>query len=388
MAANNSPITLVTATPGGGKTALVVQMMKEASEKKRPVFQMGIPELKLPYIPTPPVTEWTELREDPENPGHKLPYFCFPENALIVLDEAQRVYRPRPAASKLPDHVAAFETVRHTGVTFIMITQDPAFLDSHIRKLVGQHIHLIDFGLLGRRYYEWPYAADPTTFKGAPIKKKYVLPKEVFSLYKSSSLHIKRQYTIPPAMMLLGGVVAAGAFLAWYLYGAMNKKLEPATVASQQTSSGVFPVAPGSQKPEVVDVDKMLVEFDPRISGRPETAPAYDGLRFVKQMPQVAGCIQTKKSCTCYTQQATKALLDGMQCRKWLANRPFDAYAEVVQSGEQKKGSGDAKEKPVSDVASAASSPVGSSSRTDGPSVAILGNDSTNPKYNVAMRGQ
>lgn len=387
MAANNSPITLVTATPGGGKTALVVQMMKEAAEKKRPIFQMGIPELKIPYIPTPPISEWTELRDDPENPGHKLPYFCFPENSLIVLDEAQRVYRPRPAASKLPDHVAAFETVRHTGVTFIMITQDPGFLDSHIRKLVGQHIHLIDFGVLGRRYYEWPYAADPTTFKSAPIKKKYTLPKEVFPLYKSSSLHIKRQYTVPPVLMLLGLMLFLLCVGAWYLYGSVNKKIQPSTPASQQISTGTVSAVPPGQKPEV-EVDKLLVEFDPRITGRPETAPAYDALRVVKQMPQVVGCMQTKTLCTCYTQQATKALLDNMQCRKWLANRPFDAYAEVVK--EETKGAGDAKEKPPSktDLATGPAASDGSSVGSNLPSVAILGNDSTNPKYNVAMRGQ
>lgn len=45
------PITLITATPGGGKTALAVQMMKAAVDQGRPLFVMGIPELETAVYP-------------------------------------------------------------------------------------------------------------------------------------------------------------------------------------------------------------------------------------------------------------------------------------------------------------------------------------------------
>lgn len=331
---SDRPIMLITATPGGGKTALAVQIMKEATDAGRPLFVMGIPELKLPHFPCPPIPEWTESRNDPDNPEFSLPFFTFPENSLIVLDEAQRVFRLRAAASKVPDHVAAFETVRHTGVTFLLITQHPNFIDTHIRNLVGQHIHLRDVGLLGRRYYEWPECSDPKTFHTAPIKKKFNLPKASFPLYKSASTHIKRNYTLPPALLFL--IFAAFAVLVGgsYLYISIQKKLHPEqnkpvlenvqAAASGQTT--MQPNSPGQLAP--ADPAAMLVEFHPAVPGRPETAPAFDALRVVKAMPLVVGCIQTANRCSCQNQQGLDAGLDRLQCENWLKNPPFDPYTE------------------------------------------------------------
>lgn len=328
----DKPIMLITATPGGGKTALAVQVMQEALAQDRPIFVMGIPELQLPHSTLPPVPEWTELRPDPDNPGLDLPFFTFPANSLIVIDECQRVFRLRASASKVPDHVAAFETVRHTGVTFVLITQSPKFIDSHIRELVGQHVHLRDVGLLGRHYYEWPETADIKNWATAPIKKKWKIPKSSFALYKSSSLHIKRSYTLPPAFIILAVSMLLVIAGVWYLWGSISKRItpqtQPAEIAAIQPGAIASPAvaSPGGVAP--VDPVAMLQEFVPAVPGRPETAPAFDTLRVVKTMPLVVGCIQTVTRCTCLNQQGLDAGLDGLQCRAWLANPPFDAYSE------------------------------------------------------------
>jgi zona occludens toxin len=321
---------LITATPGGGKTALAVQIMQEAIEAGRPLFVMGIPDLQLPHSPCPPIAEWTESRQDPDNPELSLPFFTFPPNSLIVLDEAQRVFRMRASASKVPDHVAAFETVRHTGVTFVLITQHPNFIDTHIRNLVGQHVHLRDLGLLGRHYYEWPEAADPKQFTTAPIKKRWKLPKSSFALYKSASVHIKRNYSVPPALMVLAFSLLFVLGVGFYLYGSIQKKITPALPEKELTAS-----APG-QSPATLtpagntsaDPASMLVEFVPAVPGRPETAPAFDTLRMVKQMPVVVGCIQLSNSCTCLNQQGLDAGLDSLQCKAWLKHPPFNPYTD------------------------------------------------------------
>lgn len=351
MSAGTQPITLITATPGGGKTALAVKIMKEAADKGRPIFQLGIPELKLPYIPTPPVKEWTEMRVDKDDPDqNELPYFTFPPNALIVLDEAQRIFRVRPNGAKVPDHVAAFETVRHTGVTFLLMTQNPAFLDSHIRKLVGQHIHLRDVGLMGRWYYEWPECSNPDSFSSAPIKKKWSLPKESFPLYKSSSLHIKRRYSVPPTMMMLLACVLLACFLGWRMYHSISQKTAPATAATatgQGASQGAsaaegVPVVKAAQAapPSVKTADggEYLAAFIPAAPGRPESAPAYADMRQVKAMPLVVGGACMHGHCKCYNQQGTDAGLDEKQCKDWLRSPPFDPYRDPVGSPVQSAG--------------------------------------------------
>lgn len=333
------PITLITATPGGGKTALAVQLMQEAAKKGRPLFVSGIPELKLPYVPTPPINEWTEMRQDPENPGVEMPYFTFPENSLIVLDEAQRIFRVRSAGSKVPDHVAAFETVRHTGVTFVLITQSPSFLDAHIRKLVGQHVHLRDAGLLGRWYYEWPECANPETFNTAPIKKKWSLPKASFALYKSSSMHIKRKYSVPPVMMMLLLCLVIALVAGWRVYGSISSKIHPEAadasnppVIQRNTLDSLNSAKPPPDKTAVTGAD-YLASFVPLAPGHPESAPAYEGMRQVKSMPRVIGGACNARGCRCYTQQGRDAGLDSSQCKAWLDKPPFDPYQEEESHG-------------------------------------------------------
>lgn len=335
----DKPITLMTGLPGSGKTALIVKYIKEATDAGRPVFQLGIPELKLPHWPVPPIEEWTELRPDPDHSSLMLPYFTFPENSLIVLSEAQRVYRPRPSGSKIPDHVAAFETVRHTGVTFIFDTQHPDFLDAHIRKLVGQHIHLLDHGLLGRKHYEWPYCGRPEDFKSAPIKKGYSLPSEIFGLYKSSSLHIKRKYTLPPAIVTLALCVLLILGLGFWGYRSYQKKLEPLQLSQQHREEAAqqnqnIPMAPAVLP---VTMESILSDRQPRVQSLPESAPIYDALRVAKTMPAVVGCVQTKTRCSCQNQQGLDAGLDDMACRAWITSPPFDPYRDppaVAQSSE------------------------------------------------------
>ena len=323
----NKPIALVTGAPGSGKTALLVNYLVQAEKEGRPIFQNGIPELKLTHFPVPSPDKWIELREDPDT-GRQLPYFTFPERSIVVLSEAQRLFPTRPTGSKKPDEVAAFETCRHTGVTFVLDTQHPDFIDSHVRKLVGQHVHLLDHGVLGRWQYEWPYVGNPDNFKSAPSKKKYKLPKKVFSLYKSSSLHIKRNYNIPPALVVLIVALIALAYGGYLVYGTLSKKIAPEAVKPIEIGqmSGRSEPSAAIQTPKTAA--DFLVEFSPMVPGRPETAPAYDALRVVKNMPVVAGCIQTQTRCTCQNQQGLDAGLDNMQCKQWLANPPFDAYRD------------------------------------------------------------
>lgn len=324
------PVTLITGLPGVGKSALMVKLLQEAQAEGRPLFVNGIPELKLDHSPVPPLAEWTERRID-EATGQEMAYFTFPENALVCSDEAQRIFRPRTQGSKVPDHVAAFETIRHTGITFICGTQDPSFIDSHVRKLVGCHVHLRDVGVLGRRYYEWPEATDIGKYATAPIKKKFKVPKAVFKLYKSSSKHIKRQYNVPPVMILFLVCLLLLAGGAYRMYSSMAEKMQPqlAEVVPAETGK-IVPAGFSSSSPGVKSEDpaEYLASFMPVVPGLPESAPAYSHLRAVKDMPRLVGGVCSETRCVCYTQQGTDAGIDSYQCREWLANPRFDPYAE------------------------------------------------------------
>lgn len=331
-------ITLITGQPGAGKTLLLVsEFLKPEADKGRRIIADAIPDLVVPHEPAPALAGWTKTESDPSSQtGTKL-LFDFPQGSIVAIDEAQRVYRPRAVGSKVPPEVAAFETHRHQGLDFILITQHPNLIDSNVRKLVGRHLHIRDVGILGRKVYEWPECGNVEQFRNAPVQRRYSLDDKAFGLYKSASLHVKPKRGIPKGLVVAGISVVlllGGTGFAWH---SISKKLNPeattATTATPQAAGAAVPSSSGhaSSVDPVKTASDYLTESIPVYPGRPETAPMYAALLDVRNVPRVVGCIDTGKRCKCVTQQGTDAGLDNMQCRNWIASPPFDPYTEQNQ---------------------------------------------------------
>ncbi|MNL12332.1 Zonular occludens toxin (Zot) [compost metagenome] len=319
-------ITFISGAPGTGKTAALVSMLRELG-KDRALYVFGIPELKIPHIAIEDPTKWPD---------------DVPDGSVIVIDEVQNVWRPRGPGQKVPEHVAKLETHRHRGLDFYIISQGPNLVDANVRALIGRHVHLRELGVLGRWWYEWPECADNcrTAWKNAPIKKRYRLPKSNFKDYKSSSLHVKPIRSFPWMLIVCVLALVALVFMCWRVWSTIISKPGAASILGVGSPAASAPVSPGvkaitsgvsggavtEEAPKFID-DRIA--FLPRISSRPETAPAYDELRKVTVMPRIAAGYVMGKVVRCYTQQGTVAQLSEAECRQWLANPPFDPYAEV-----------------------------------------------------------
>lgn len=321
-------ITLITGSPGTGKTAAVVAMLSETAPD-RPIYVNGIPDLRLPgrqTLPLDDVATW-----DSE----------VPDGALVVIDEVQRVWRPRPAGQTVPPDIAALETHRHRGLDFIIITQHPGLIHKNVRTLVGRHVHLRDVGLLGRYWYEWPECCENALsgWKTAPIKRRYRLPTRVFGLYRSASIHTKRSRSVPVPLIVAALALVAFVALGWRVYGQFTRSdpapapvSAPALVDDRTSIDQQRDVSQATRiesEPERLRLIDDRVDWFPRVSTRPESAPAYDHLRQVRAMPVVAGGACMGGTCRCYTQQATDAGLSSDECRRWIDQPPFNAYAEA-----------------------------------------------------------
>ena len=318
-------ITLITGIPGTGKTALAVKMMTEI--KDRPIFSMGIRELQVPHQPVPPVSEWTELRPVPEDPSLLQPWFTFPPNSIIFIDEAQNVYRPRASSSKVPDHVAANETHRHTGVDFVILTQAPGLIDANVRKFIKRHIHIRETAL-GRYKYEWKEIGDPESKTSRDIARRdrYKPPKEVFGLYKSAEVHTKVKVKTPWyvyvffASLLMLGIVG---YRIYYRIQEANgpQKLKELTTSPQTAQGSIASAA-------IKTPEQYVQQFAPREPGFMHTAPAYDELTKAQTVPEPVGCYESAKTgCKCLTQQGTTYETSEQICRNWLANgTPFEPW--------------------------------------------------------------
>lgn len=274
-------ITLITGVPGTGKTAFLVSELEKIAATGRVIFADNIPGLLIPHYRAGKVTEWQkgtwlhidqykrigplvaiangkspddeddegdgnenwipnpevvktesgELRriafDDQGSPVGSVPYETH-KGALLVIDECQRHFRPRPAGSQVPDHVAALEVHRHQGLDIWLVTQRPGLVDSNVRALCGKHIALRATPF-GRYKYEWPEVGDieSKSSRDTAAKERYKLPKHVFTLYKSAEAHTKHKHTLPLAAKALFVLLPLVLFLGYSSYKTISGKFHP-----------------------------------------------------------------------------------------------------------------------------------------------------------------
>ena len=335
---------LYTGVPGAGKTLYAVSnLVKRKDFKDRPIFVDGIKDLdhdKLNYFDIP---EGESIQTWPK---------WAPPGAIIVVDECQRIFRPRPSGSKVPDYVAELETHRHRGLDFILITQHPRLIDVHLRGLIEHHTHLGKTNLGLRRKLEWTTGGAKDPESRANIREAlisvYRLDKSVYGLYKSAEVHTKIRTKKSKLLMLFPLALCLVGYGIWSFTGFWGKfsgeeeqaktasttqiaqaQTQPLAVsASEPVSNGQYPKA--ETKPEEPKKPHLSEEdYQPRIAERPETAPIYDGMnKAVKAMPWPAACIKAENRCTCYTDQGTKIKDIGKQtCLNYVKDGlPFNPY--------------------------------------------------------------
>jgi len=308
-----APVTLVTGLPGNGKTLYSVCMIKEWAEKEnRQVYYHGIEVLDKQSLP------WDEF-QDPKT-WHKLPH-----GAVIVIDEAHKVFPVRPQGSKVPEHVEAIAELRHQGHNLVLITQHPMELDSAIRRRVGRHLHAVRrFGMQACAVFEWARCVEncDKTRKDA-IRHEWAFNTRAFSWYKSAEIHtIKRK--IPKKVFFLALVPVALIVAVWYVYSIFAKQRAPAEVTPVSVSASGVSVNTAAASPF-----KWFDDRTPRVKGLPHTAPIYDQVTQPVRAPYPAACVANAKRCQCYTHQATRLDVTDELCRGIASGGFFVAWDEA-----------------------------------------------------------
>lgn len=279
-------ITLITGAPGAGKTAALVDLLRGLAQQ-RAIYVDGIPDLLVTHIDMKDARAWPEE---------------VPDGAAVVIDEAQRVWRPAGAGSKVPKDIELLETHRHRGLDFFIVTQHPNLIHANVRRLVGRHIHLRDVGLLGRWWYEWPECADPAQFRNAPVKKRYSLPKKAFALYKSASLHIKPIRSVPRSVLVAAAAIIGCGFLAWQAYASVSGRINAAQEQSTQAEKKATGQGTGAAQPTAAPATPA-----PPASSASEPVQAA--------APKVVGCVSAKDYCRCFDKDGFPMVVEWELCK-------------------------------------------------------------------------
>ncbi|PSJ79894.1 zonular occludens toxin family protein [Neisseria iguanae] len=334
---------LITGVPGSGKTLkMISDLMNRDDLKNRPLYLDGIPEVNEKIIPNLPI---------PEGETMQTWHNWAPTGAILVIDECQRVFRPRPSGSKVPDYVAELETHRHKGIDIFLLTQHPRLIDINVRSLIGHHCHISKTNMGVRRMVEWERCGDPQS-KGdiqSAVKSVYTLDKKAYGVYKSAEEHTKIKTKLSRIVYIAPVVMLVIILAAWYVYNEWQSYTEPtpqqvsAQAQSPTTAETVGATAPNGadvvgqypqQKPaaEAEKPKPHLSEDDykPAVEGMPHTAPIYNGLnKAVKTMPYPVACVKNGNKCTCYTEQATPIReMKKSHCLDYVENGIYNPYKQ------------------------------------------------------------
>lgn len=267
--------------------------------------------------------------------------------SLIIVDEVQRIWRPRTGGSHVPAAVSGLETHRHYGIDFWLISQGPHLFDNAIRLLVGRHVHLVA-KWAGRTQYEWPECKQDVQSRVDAVTRPYTLPKRVYSMYSSAEVHTKQQKRKPMSFYFsifaaIFVIVAVG-----FATTRFKQKINGPVAGVAAAPAGDSPQSPGSFNSDHGSVYKTAVDiqrdYTPIVPSLPWSAPVYQGLVKPVAAPRIIGCVATPDKCTCYTQQATKVDMDEGVCRLYLKERAFDPFRADKQDPGNEPGK---EEKPV-----------------------------------------
>lgn len=304
-------INLITGLPGNGKTLFTIGFLEQwAKRENRPVFYSGIV-----------FTEEGKARLGWQEVD-ALEWYTVPPGSIVVIDEAQRVFRPRAHGREVPKHVEQLETHRHQGIDLVLITQHPMLIDNEVRRLAGSHRHVVrKFGLEAATVHEWSEVRQDCEKPGRRAdssKVAWSYDRTLFGLYKSAEVHTVKA-RLPKQFWIAVGCVLALVLLIAALWLYFGRKIDKAAPTRQEASGQV---SQGSGKSQgkavfdpVADARQYVAMNTPRLEGLPHTAPKYDEMTRPTSVPVPVACVASASRCLCYTQQGTRMQVRDQQCR-------------------------------------------------------------------------
>lgn len=297
-----------------------------------------------------------------------------PQGSYFVIDEAQLIPIFSEEARTIDPIVKELTIHRHKGYDFLFITQDPSFVNKYIRKLASYHIHLINiFGWEQSMKIEWTVVQEnPNAVRSlarAENVSRWMFPKHVYKLYKSSTIHTRKK-RIPKKLVFL--IILAGFFFlcAGLLFSkdsalmrffsgespleltVENKDAKQHSTKSNQSTSGqssplsTNAASEAQAKNATTDIASSSEPSVSTDATNQAVQPVYDPSKPFDYKPVVvanpvnhrrfSGCVKWEKKYFAYDQQGTLigefSAKDCANILKNSGNRPFDYFGERNQA--------------------------------------------------------
>lgn len=299
-------ITLITGTPGSGKSLRAVWLITKALENGRPVF-CDIDGINLSGVTSLPPGEPHDWRDTPEG-------------SLVVYDEVQQRWPSTGKPGAAPqEEIRALEVHRHTAHDIIVITQHPTMVHHHVRKLVGQHIHVRRTSGAGVvtlfSNSEVFDPADKSALRNVD-KETWRYPKNLYKCYKSATAHTVK-FKLPAKLKYLAiFILVMIGFLVWLVSTFDNPFASDSEPPSGQSEAAT---AAARSTP-----DTPLRSYPMSHPDHPSWVRNQEVLEAasVDSLPTISGCFAMSDTCRCWDAEGYMMQLTDSQCGLLLAHMP------------------------------------------------------------------
>lgn len=324
-------ITLITGTPGSGKTLFAVSKILEYVEQNKQLLKDG-KEPRLIYA------DIDGLTIEGIEPAPK-DWRDTPDGSVIFYDEIQQ--RDEYKKSRYDNEICdALQVHRHTGHDIYGITQFPVLLHPNFRAVVGMHHHLHrGWGLASATVFNWAYCVDapnaPSNKKLAEHTFRFNYDKSIYKHYKSATIHTHKA-RIPKRMFLIFFVVLVLGYFAYNLlfnknnyfktlYGIENKEKTKQTkqdspIVNLSAEQPNQPSQPNNQTltQEQFDNDHEYKIKNRRIYLYEQNLPPDYQIRRTDPALQVLGVVKMKNKCLAYNAYGDVMTLSHQECLSYV----------------------------------------------------------------------
>ncbi|WP_423170800.1 zonular occludens toxin domain-containing protein [Stenotrophomonas maltophilia group sp. CASM26] len=354
---------LISGQPGNGKTLRAMSMALEFYEQNQQQVKEGKaqPRRFFTNIAGATVEECADafpwMEKLPEhNDWTQLPDGCF-----VIYDEAhsdgntqglERYGKLFPSTGKPGEsddpRIRAMSTHRHRGFDLVFVTQWPNKIHHQVRTLIGSHTHMNrSFGMQRAGVLTWSRVqSDPYDEKVRDKAEEeiWAYPKALYTRYRSATLHTaSHKFKVPKKVWQALSVTIALVLGVWMIYAFIIKPPSAPKKADQgagalPAAGALAPLGAGGPAARPLTREEYIERHKPRIEFQPWSAPAFDD-RSVQSQPELycmaSGTTEQDTTCTCVTEQGTKAKVSIPVCVAIARDGPaYNPYRAPRQQSE------------------------------------------------------
>lgn len=354
---------LISGQPGNGKTLRAMSMALDFYEQNQQQVKEGKaqPRRFFTNIAGATVEEGADAFPWMEKLPEHNDWTQLPDGSFVIYDEAhsdgntqglERYGKLFPSTGKPGEsddpRIRAMSTHRHRGFDLVFVTQWPNKIHHQVRTLIGSHTHMNrSFGMQRAGVLTWSRVqSDPYDEKVRDKAEEeiWAYPKALYARYRSATLHTaSHKFKVPKKVWQALSVTIALVLGVWMIYAFIIKPPSAPKKADQgagalPAAGALAPLGAGGPAARPLTREEYIERHKPRIEFQPWSAPAFDD-RSVQSQPELycmaSGTTEQDTTCTCVTEQGTKAKVSIPVCVAIARDGPaYNPYRAPRQQSE------------------------------------------------------